>query len=154
MIEPRKPEAAAQQIVDSNRYMTIGTADERGLPWVSPVWFAEARHREFFWVSAPGARHSRNIALRPQVSIVIFDSQVAPNSGEAVYMAALAGEVTGAELERGMGIFSARSEEQGLGPWTAADAGPGARLRLYRATASEQFVLGDHDERVPVDLGW
>jgi hypothetical protein len=32
-------EAMARAIVDSKRYMTLGTADESGLPWVSPVWY-------------------------------------------------------------------------------------------------------------------
>ena len=32
------------------------------------------------------------------------------------------------------------------------DVGPTARLRLYRATASEQFVLSPEDERLPFSL--
>ena len=40
-------------------------ADEAGLPWASPVWFASVDLREFFWVSSPDARHSRNLAVRP-----------------------------------------------------------------------------------------
>ena len=78
----------AKKIIDSNRYMAIGTADESGQPWVTPVWFAHEGYREFVWVSKPGAQHSRNIAARPQVAIVIFDSQVAPGSAQAVYMTA------------------------------------------------------------------
>ena len=39
-----------------------------------------------FWVSSPQARHSRNLAARPQVSIVVFDSQVPVGSAAAVYM--------------------------------------------------------------------
>ena len=67
--------AFAKTIIDANRYMAIGTADESGQPWVTPVWFAHEGYREFVWVSKPGAQHSRNIAARPQVAIVIFDSQ-------------------------------------------------------------------------------
>ena len=44
----------ARAIIDSSRYLTLGTADESGLPWVSPVWYAPDGYREFFWVSAPG----------------------------------------------------------------------------------------------------
>jgi hypothetical protein len=64
----------ARSIIDSNRYMTLATADETGLPWLSPVWYAPAQYREFFWVSSPQARHSRNLATRPHLAIVIFDS--------------------------------------------------------------------------------
>ena len=96
-------EAMARAIFDGNRYMTLGTADADGLPWASPVWYAPASYRELFWVSKPGARHSQNIAARPEVGIVIFDSTVPISTGRAVYMAALAEEVdTADEIERGM----------------------------------------------------
>jgi Pyridoxamine 5'-phosphate oxidase len=54
-------EALAKSIIDSNSYMVIGTADESRAPWVTPVWFALECYREFFSVSAPEARHSRDI---------------------------------------------------------------------------------------------
>jgi pyridoxine/pyridoxamine 5'-phosphate oxidase len=144
--------AVARAIVDSNSYLAIGTADENGLPWVSPVWFAPEGYREFVWVSKPDARHSRNIATRPQVAIVIFDSQVPVGSGQAVYMEALGEEVSGEDLERSLGIFNRRSEAQGLRAWTREDVTAPARHRLYRAAASEQFVLSPRDERLPVTL--
>jgi hypothetical protein len=144
--------ALAKAIVDSNRYLTLGTADGAGLPWVSPVWYAPEGYGSFFWVSAPEARHSRNIAVRPEVSIVIFDSHSPVGAGQAVYMAATAVRVGDAELTRGMELFSRRSTEQGAGEWTPADVRAPARLRLYRATALEHFVLSARDERIPVRL--
>ena len=145
--------ATARAIIDANRYMTLSTADASGLPWVSPVWFATVDHRRFFWVSDPDARHSRNLASRPQLAIVIFDSTVAVGSAQPVYMSAVAEELTGSELDEGIGIFARGSEAQGLRIWTREDVQPPARHRLYRATASEHFLLGqDRDERVPVSL--
>jgi Pyridoxamine 5'-phosphate oxidase len=75
--EPDLP-ALARSTIDSNRYMTLGTADRDGLPWVSPVWYASVDYREFFPGCPPSTRerHSRNVMERPEVSIVIFDSQV------------------------------------------------------------------------------
>ena len=146
-------EAMARGIVDGNSYMTLGTADADGVPWASPVWYAAASYAEFFWVSKPGARHSQNIAVRPEVGIVIYDSTVPISTGKAVYMAARAEEVTAArEIARGMSIFSQRSLEQGGREWTPDDVGASARLRLYRAMASEQFVLSSEDERLPFRL--
>jgi pyridoxine/pyridoxamine 5'-phosphate oxidase len=144
--------AAARTIIDSNRYMTLATADERGVPWASPVWFAPAGYRELFWVSAPEARHSRNLAARPQAGIVIFDSSVPVGEAQAVYMSAVAEQLTGSEVEEGLAIFNRRGEEQGLRAWTNADVGLHARHRLYRATATEQFVLGPGDERIRVSV--
>ncbi|MGZ4271007.1 MAG: pyridoxamine 5'-phosphate oxidase family protein [Solirubrobacteraceae bacterium] len=144
------PAAGARAVIDANRYMTLGTADESGHPWVTPVWFAPADYREFFWVSSPAARHSRNIAIRPEVSIAIFDSQVPVGSAAAVYMTALAQELTGAAQERGLEVFARESEAQGLRVWGQANVTAPARHRLYRAAVTEHWVLGTHDERLPV----
>ena len=67
---------------------------------MSPVWYAASRYTEFYWVSSPEATHSRNLATRPEVSVVIFDSRAPVGSGQAVYMSALAEELTGADLDR------------------------------------------------------
>jgi nitroimidazol reductase NimA-like FMN-containing flavoprotein (pyridoxamine 5'-phosphate oxidase superfamily) len=139
--------ALARSIIDSHRYMTLGTADATGLPWVSPVWYAPKDDREFFWVSSPDARHSGNLAVRPQLAIVIFDSHRA-GGWEALYMSAVAEEV--ADVTDGIAVFSQRSEAQGLRAWTPRDVLRPARHRLYRATVSEHFVLDPNDRRVPV----
>ena len=43
MVEGEELEAIARMIIDPNRFMTLGTADEEGVPWVSPVWYAPAQ---------------------------------------------------------------------------------------------------------------
>jgi nitroimidazol reductase NimA-like FMN-containing flavoprotein (pyridoxamine 5'-phosphate oxidase superfamily) len=143
--------AAAREVIDSNSYMTLGTADESGRPWVSPVWFAHSGYREFFWVSSPDARHSRNLESRPEVSIVVFDSKVAPAGAEAVYVAASAEELAGEELESGIEIFSRKSKADGLRAWSREDVEEPAKHRLYRAIASEHSALSGGDERIAVD---
>ena len=67
--------AIVREVIDANRYMTIASADSPGDPWVSPVYFAADDYRDFYWMSSPQVTHSRNIAVRPQVSIVLFDSR-------------------------------------------------------------------------------
>jgi hypothetical protein len=142
--------AVARGVFAGNRYMVLGTADARGQPWTTPVWYAREGYDELHWVSDPHARHSRNIAARPQISVVIFDSQVAVGSAAAVYMQATAQELTGAGLEHGLEVFGRESAAQGLRVWTMSDVTAPARHRLYRATVSEQWVLGPRDERRPV----
>ena len=58
--------AMARSIIDSNFYMTLGTADGDGQPWVSPVYYAPEGYAGFYWVSSPEATHSRNIAAHPE----------------------------------------------------------------------------------------
>jgi hypothetical protein len=148
--------AIARGIIDANLYMVLGTADETGRPWVSPVYYAAAGYTEFLWVSSPEATHSRNIVARPQVSIVVFDSQVPIGTGQGVYMSAVAEELQGDDLDRGIDVFSRRSEEHGgQREWKTEDVRPPAPYRLYRATASEHSVLdkdGSPDHRTPVTL--
>ena len=145
--------AIARAVVDANKYMVLATVDEDGRPWISPVYYAPEAYTEFFWLSWPGARHSRNIAVRPEVSIVVFDSQVQIGGAQAVYIRAVAEQLDGAEVERGIEIFSRVSQSHGARPWTLDDVREPARLRLYRATASEHWILdpdAEVDERVAV----
>jgi nitroimidazol reductase NimA-like FMN-containing flavoprotein (pyridoxamine 5'-phosphate oxidase superfamily) len=147
-------DAVARGVVDANRYMTLGTADATGRPWVSPVWFAADGYGAFLWVSAPGTRHSRNLDERPAISIVIFDSTVAVGAALAVYMTGVAKALTAtADVEQGIAAFSRASLADGAGAWSAADVTGSMDRRLYRATISECF-LGQSDQRTPVSDGY
>jgi nitroimidazol reductase NimA-like FMN-containing flavoprotein (pyridoxamine 5'-phosphate oxidase superfamily) len=149
--DEQDPATITRAIIDANLYMVLGTADEAGQPWVSPVYYAPADYREFFWVSSPDSRHSRNLEGRGQVAIVIFDSSVPVGTGQGVYVSAVAQAVGGDERSAGIEMFSRRSLAHGGHAWTLQDVASPARLRLYRATAVEQF-LGVNDRRVPVTL--
>jgi uncharacterized protein YhbP (UPF0306 family) len=148
----------AKAIIDSNMYMVLGTADESGQPWVTPVYFSCADYREFYWMSSPEVRHSRNIAVRPQVSIVVFDSQVVVGKGQAVYMSAVAEELNGVDFDRGLDIYNGRFSnpaEHGVRVIKSEDVRAPAIFRLYRATPSEHWVLdpaGRPDHRTPVTV--
>ena len=146
--------ALAQHVVDANLYMTLGTADETGTPWVSPVYFVAAAYREFYWASKTDAAHSRNLALRPQLSIVIFDSQVPVYQGRAVYLKAVGEELSGAELDAGITVYNGPAAARGASLLERADVEAPAPYRLYRATVSEHYTLdpAGHDLRVPVSV--
>jgi hypothetical protein len=149
--QDRHPAALARAIIDANLYMVLGTADAAGQPWVSPVYYAPAGYREFLWLSSPVARHSRNIQARPEVGIVIFDSTVPIDTGQGVYMSAVARELDGAEASDRIGLFSRRSLGHGGRPFTSSDLRAPSRLRLYRATALDHYVLeAGVDRRIPV----
>jgi Pyridoxamine 5'-phosphate oxidase len=134
-------EDVARTIIDRNRYMVLGTADEGGRPWVSPVYYAPSGYSELYWVSSPEAQHSRNLAARPDLSIVVFDSRAPVGEGQGVYMSAVAELLTGADLGRGIEIFSRVSVSHGARGWTVEDVQSPAALRLYRARVSEHWVL-------------
>jgi hypothetical protein len=143
-------------MIESNRYMVLGTADEAGVPWVTPVWYAQSDYRRFVWVSSPGRRHSRNVRARPAVSIVIFGSRVAVGSALAVYMSVRAEEPSGGELVRDIALFDTAGQAQGLTRrWALEDVLAPAPYRVYRATVSQHWVLdpdSSPDDRADVTL--
>jgi hypothetical protein len=132
-------EAMAKRIIDGNRYMTIATADVDGRPWVTPVYFNPDGYQDLYWISSPDAQHSRNVAVRSEVSIVMFDSQVRIGAAEAVYMWAHAEEVAEPTPEDCAVAFRARFE--GVRALAPDELRPPAKLRLYRATAARHWVL-------------
>ena len=110
----RKDAAAiAREVLDGNLYMTLATADAAGRPWATPVFFTADGPTRFYWVSSPDARHSRNITERPEVGIVVFDSQVPVGGAEAVYMTGTAALVGDDELEVCAGIYGTRRPRRG-----------------------------------------
>jgi hypothetical protein len=85
------------------------------------------------------------------------DSTAAISTGQAVYVAATAERVTGVALADGIERFSERSLAAGGRAWALDEVAEGAPLGLYRATASEHWILdeGDRrpgDHRIPVRL--
>ena len=130
-----------RSVIDANRYMVLGTADETGHPWVTPVWFASEDYRSFHWVSSPDAKHSRNLAAEPRVAIAIFDSSVPVGGAQAVYVKGVAEELTGAELERGVEVFDRVSRLDHGRAYALDDVLGSALIRLYRATVTEHWVL-------------
>lgn len=149
------PGLTARTIIDANLYMVLATADSTGRPWSSPVYFAHDDYAEFLWVSAPNAVHSRNIAARPQVSIVIFDSHAPIGTGQGVYISATTEQVGRDNLARGIETFSRRSIEHGGAVWTVMDVQAESGLRLYRAAAESYSILakdGQPDHRIAAHL--
>jgi nitroimidazol reductase NimA-like FMN-containing flavoprotein (pyridoxamine 5'-phosphate oxidase superfamily) len=127
----------ARAIVDANLYLTLGTVGADGRPWTAPVYFAPAGDREFVWVSRTDARHSTHLAERPDVSLVVFDSTVAPYHGRAVYALGRAREDD--EVDHALAVYP----RPGSGASTVSrdDVTGASPYRFYRATAAELWVL-------------
>jgi hypothetical protein len=148
----------ARRVIDDNHYMVVGTLDPDGAPRLSPVYYTPARYSDLYWLSSPEAHHSRNVAERPGVSIVIFDSSARVGYGEAVYLAATARQVADEELDAVWGeAFRARAGAREFAPDELRGEAP---LRLYvaRIGSCEVHVPGRHpvhgrglDSRQPAD---
>jgi nitroimidazol reductase NimA-like FMN-containing flavoprotein (pyridoxamine 5'-phosphate oxidase superfamily) len=139
----------ARAVLGGNSFMTLATADADGLPWATPVWFATEDYRSLYWVSAPNTQHSRNVAARQEITVVVFDSRQRPGAVQAVYMTATAAQVTdAADIEQGMAVYSRIAERDGLDGWHVDRVTGSARLRLYRASVIGHYIL---DPRAATD---
>ena len=132
-------ESIARSVIDGNKYVTLATADATGKPWASPVYYTPDGYGELYWASSPDSVHSRNVAARAEVAMVVFDSQVPIGGAEAVYMAAHVALVAEHDLERCAALYCSRFAE--LREFTPDELRPPALLRLYRATVTEHSVL-------------
>jgi hypothetical protein len=132
-------EEMARAVIDENHYMTLGTTEPDNRPRVSPVYFTHAAYRHFYWVSSPDAHHSHNVAARPPVAIVIFDSTAAVGRGRAVYVTATAVQVPDAELPAECAA-AYTAVGQGAVAFTPEELSGAADLRLYKATAERHEV--------------
>lgn len=141
----------ARELLAANAYLTLGTADAAGRPWVSPVYMAADGLQRFYWVSAIDARHSLNLAERPSVSLVAFDSTVQPYHGRAVYAEGEARAVQGDAIDRALTIYPGPAS-RGATPVTREDVTGSSPYRLYLATATEVWVLCPREPRMPCAL--
>lgn len=131
--------AIARDVITANLYLALGTADASGTPWVSPVYYTPEAYSTFYWVSSPDTRHSRNIAMRPEVSIAIYDSHAQIGRAEAVYMTAVAAQVPDEELPRAAALYNDRLPESKH--FKVEELLPPSLFRLYRANATEHSAL-------------
>ncbi|MGC5014355.1 pyridoxamine 5'-phosphate oxidase family protein [Streptosporangium sp. DT93] len=119
------------------RYLVLATADGRGRPWATPVFFAARDEDRLFWVSSPGSRHSRNLAERPDVAVTVFDSHAPVGGAEALYLEATAGPAD--DPAEAMATINARLPAGR--ELTGDDLAPSGPLVAYGADVRRHFVL-------------
>ena len=153
-------DSIARDVIDANRYMTLGTADESGLPWVLPGLVRAGRLPPVPLGLSSGGPALTQYRGAPHRQYRDLQLAGARGPAQAVYMAAEAEELTGDALTEGIAVLSDHSQAQGMAAWGVVDeagavapAGGSSSLHLYRATASEQFALDPAaatDRRTPV----
>jgi pyridoxamine 5'-phosphate oxidase-like protein len=88
----------ARDILDSIRYVVLGTVDEDGRTRTSPVYFTPHGYEDLYWVSYADTHHSRNVGRDSRLSGVVFDSTRPPGESSAVYVTGTAREVLPGDL--------------------------------------------------------
>jgi uncharacterized protein YhbP (UPF0306 family) len=88
--------AIARRLLKAAPLCAISTVGSDGRAHVNTAYFAWSSAFEIVWLSAPDARHSRNIGQRPSVAIAVFDSrQEWGDSDRGIQLFGTARELTG-----------------------------------------------------------
>lgn len=121
----------ARQTLDRVAIASLATVSGDGRPWNCPVFVAFDGDFRFYWSSQVDAVHSQNIAARPDVCLVLFDSTQPDASGRAVYVRALARELTDdVSMRAALACLARRRNEPAKDPAEFTDEHP---RRVYVA---------------------
>jgi uncharacterized protein YhbP (UPF0306 family) len=154
MTRSKRPDrTSVERILEHNRYLVIGSVDEAGRPWATPVFFAPRDADTLVWLSSPDSRHSSNIERRPQVALTVFDSRVEVGHAEAAYFDARAERAEPDDIHAALAALNARLPvDRRVGMEAIAPTG---RLAIYQAHVEHRYVLvrgGDEHFRNVVDM--
>jgi hypothetical protein len=152
-----EPVDRARRILERVCNAALATVSPDGHPWNSPVFVAFDADLRFYWSSHVDAEHSRNIAVRPDVFLVVFDSTQPDQSGGAVYIRATARElVDEASIRAALACLAIRKNEPPRRPDDFTGSQP---RRMYEAVPGAMWtnVLEEKDgyyfdERIEIDL--
>lgn len=84
----------AKKIIDENIYITLATSSKTGEPWISPLWAIHDEKYVYYWGSPVHTKHSQLVLENPRCAVVVFDSRAPEGTGEGVYFAGNAYEIT------------------------------------------------------------
>lgn len=84
----------AQSILNENLYLTISVSDAKSSPWIANLYYAHDKNFNIYWYSSKETKHSKIIKKNPKVAFSIFDSHATGDDVDAVYIEALAKEIT------------------------------------------------------------
>lgn len=97
---------AALDFINNNLYMNIASVSREGQPWNTPVFFAHADNK-LYWFSAKASVHSKNIEENEDVFITIYDSTVKEGEGKGLYVKAAAYLIEdAAEIEKAVDVYN------------------------------------------------
>lgn len=131
----------AVSILNQIHYITLATSTKNGQPWNTPLGFKIDKDLNLFWASEYTKQHSINIRENSNVFIVIYDSTVPAEDGEAVYITAQVHELEAPEdIKYARRLFKGSDEN-------ALDKLSGGSLhRAYRAVPKAMWVNGPKDK--------
>lgn len=164
-----KHKEKAIEILKNNLYLTISTSTKTGKPWIANLYYTHDKQYNFYWYSPKDSVHSTNIRNNNKVALSIFDSNAVGDDVDAVYIEAVAHEVSDKkELIKGLTLYASKMVKTKFTNKTSAkrfikqygDFTGLSKLRMYKAVPikvyklapSEMFNEKFIDSRIEVNL--
>jgi uncharacterized protein YhbP (UPF0306 family) len=136
----RRIEDASRRLLDASTLCAIATVTPQGRAHVNTAYFAWDESFEIVWLSAPEARHSRNLAANPTAAVSIFDPmQTWGKPDRGIQLFGSARVMSGRAQRAAEQVYSSRFRE-----YTREDF-PGYelyRLKTRRLKLFDERVLG------------
>ncbi len=127
-----------KKIISDILYITLATSSKDGEPWNTPVYGSYDESYNFFWISSPESKHSKNIKENNQVAIVIYNSTDPEGTGEGVYIQAKAYELTDLdEIEKALKFHYGRKNKPARPISDFQDYSP---RRVYKAIPEKFWI--------------
>lgn len=134
----------ARKIIEKILYITIATVSKDGRPWNSPVYSAFDDNYNFYWASWKENQHSKNIRENSNVFIVIYDSTVAEETGEGVYIQAKAYELEDEkQIKHALSYLDGRINKKGR--HKVSQFTENMPRRIYKAVPEKVWINGEGD---------
>jgi uncharacterized protein YhbP (UPF0306 family) len=111
-LSARRLEDATRSLLDASTLCAIATVAPGGRAHVNTAYFAWSDTFEIVWLSAPEARHSRNLNANPSAAVSVFDSTQAwgkPDRG--IQLFGPAAETSGSRLQAAQKVYGSRFRE-------------------------------------------
>jgi uncharacterized protein YhbP (UPF0306 family) len=162
--QPDRPDpkhlAQAQQILRTERFLTLATVDRSSFPWASPLLYGYDAGLTLYWTSAIAARHSINLdGTQGRCAVTIFDSHASPGKIAGLFLTGVAGLVSENQVAQAMEHLFDRMDQRPNR--TSVDYLGDSPRRFYQFQPSEIWITGDRlpvgnqlvDTKVLLDLG-
>ena len=140
----------ARNVLNTNQYMTLGTVNEAGKPWVSPVVYAFDSSYNLYFVSLPSSSHTKSIKRDPALSVAIFDSHQLNGEGVGLQILGEAQVVPARDFAKAFKCCVSRKFPYG-GSASATDFKKFMKLYKYRFYKIKPVEIWMNDPRKKYD---
>ena len=131
---------AAKNLLDATTLCAIATVGPGGRAHVNTAYFAWNSRLDLVWLSAPEARHSRNIRARRSAAVAVYDSHQRWGAADrGLQLVGSASELAGAVAEEAGGLYARRFPGYRPGELGAYRF---YRLRPTRVTVFDEPTIG------------